>query len=49
MAALVSQGASLTEGCNITGSNVMHYVARRTVTLLDIIAAGGEVRQEPDQ
>ena len=32
--------APVSEGCDTTGNNVMHYVARRTVTLLDIIAAG---------
>ena len=48
VAGLVAQGASLTEGCDITGSNVMHYVARRTVSLLDIISAGEKYDKSTD-
>ena len=46
VAGLVAQGASLTEGCDIEGSNIMHYVARRTVTLLDIIKSGEKYEKE---
>jgi len=46
VAGLVSQGASLSQGCDVTGSNVMHYVAVKSVSILDIISGGEKYKSD---
>jgi len=46
VAGLVSQGASLSQGCDVTGSNVMHYVAVKSVSILDIVSGGEKYKSD---
>jgi len=46
LAGLTSNGASLSEGSDILGSNVMHYLAIKPVALLDIITAEEKYTKE---